>query len=172
MGVDAGHAEHRGAVPADRGDGRLDLGAFVVGELVEIAGDPRDQPPDPGDLLLRWHGFGFGPLVDIGGGGSEDSFAAAQQVIEIGLQVGQVGDGAEVVAAGAAESVGQAFPPALTLEGSAQTPKGTATWPTLRRACSESSSAWAWRQMRLPCRSNCIVVTRSTASRRRCWPTL
>jgi hypothetical protein len=88
------------------------------------------------------------------------------------LQVGQEGDiGAEVVAAGAAESVGQAFPPALTLEGSAQTPKGTATWPTLRRACSESSSAWAWRQMRLPCRSNWRAETLSTASRRRFSPT-
>jgi hypothetical protein len=49
---------------------------------------------------------------------------------------------------------GQAWPPAATLEGSAQTPNGTATSPIARRACSESSSAWAWRQIRLPCRSN------------------
>jgi hypothetical protein len=60
----------------------------------------------------------FWPLVDIGGGGSEDSFAAAQQVIEIGLQVGQVGDiGAEVVAAGAAESVGAGVPAGFDVGG-------------------------------------------------------
>ena len=38
---------------------------------------------------------------------------------------------------------GQAWPPAVTLDGSAQTPNGTATSPIARRACSESSSAWA-----------------------------
>ena len=42
------------------------------------------------------------PLVDVAGG--EQPFPVAQQVIEVGVQVGQVGDvGAEVVAAGAAE---------------------------------------------------------------------
>lgn len=43
---------------------------------------------------------------------------------------------------------GQAPPPAVTLDGSAQVPKGTATWPTARRAHSEPSSCWAVRQMR------------------------
>ena len=47
-------------------------------------------------------GLGAGPVVDAGGGG--EPFAGAEQVIEVGGQVGQVGDvGAEVVAAGAAE---------------------------------------------------------------------
>ncbi|HEX9353744.1 MAG TPA: hypothetical protein VF933_08005 [Streptosporangiaceae bacterium] len=41
-------------------------------------------------------------MVEFGGG--EQAFPAAEQVVEVGLQVGQVGDvGAEVVAAGAAE---------------------------------------------------------------------
>ena len=40
--------------------------------------------------------------IEVGGG--EQAFAGAQQVVEVGVQVGQVGDvGAEVVAAGAAE---------------------------------------------------------------------
>ena len=41
-------------------------------------------------------------MIEIGGG--EQAFAGAQQVVEVGVQVGQVGDvGAEVVAASAAE---------------------------------------------------------------------
>ena len=64
-----------------------------------------DQPADAGDLLLRGHGLGACPVVEVGGG--EQPFAVAQQVVEVGVQVGQVGDvGAEVVAAGAAEPVG------------------------------------------------------------------
>ena len=48
-------------------------------------------------------GVGARPLVDAVDGGGEP-FPGAQQVIEVGGQVGQVGDvGAEVVAAGAAE---------------------------------------------------------------------
>ena len=48
------------------------------------------------------HGLGACPVVEIGGG--EQAFPVAQQVVEVGVQVGQVGDvGAEVVAAGAAE---------------------------------------------------------------------
>src|SRR5579875_1496204 len=141
------------------------------GELAEIAGDLVDQAPDPGDLFVRWQGFGPGPVVQAGGG--QGAFPVAQQVIEVGAQVREVGDvGAEVVAAGAPEPVGQAWPPALTLEGSAQIPNGTATSPTRRRTCSESSRAWAVRQVRLPWRSNCIAATRSTASRRRASPTV
>ena len=92
-----------GAVTADHGDGLVDLGAFGVVELGDVALDPGDQPPDPGDLLLGGGGVGAGPLVDAVDGGGQP-FPGAQQVIEVGLQVGQVRDvGAEVVAAGAAE---------------------------------------------------------------------
>ena len=64
-----------------------------------------------------------------------------------------------------------AFLVVATLLGSVHMPYGTATCPTERRMCSESSRVLAVRQMRLPCRSNCITATRSTASRRRCSPT-
>jgi hypothetical protein len=92
-------------VAAQEGDGLVDVGALAVGELVAVGLDVGDQPPDPGDLLFRGHRLGAGPVVEIGCG--EESFAASEQVVEVGAQVGQVGDvGAEVVAAGAAEPVG------------------------------------------------------------------
>src|SRR5439155_4099127 len=73
------------------------------GGLGDVAVDPADEPPDPGDLLLGGGGVGAGPLIDAVDGGGEP-FPGAQQVIEVGGQVGEVGDvGAEVVAAGAAE---------------------------------------------------------------------
>ena len=92
-----------GAVTAHHRDGVVDSGALGLVELGRIAFDPVDQPPDPGDLLVGGGGVGAGPLVDpIEGGGQP--FAGAQQVIEVGGQLGQVRDvGAEVVAAGAAE---------------------------------------------------------------------
>ena len=92
-----------GAVTADDGDGVVDAGALGVVELGDVAFDAVDQPPDPGDLLLGGGGVGAGPVVDPVDGGGQP-FAGAQQVVEVGLQVGQVGDvGAEVVAARAAE---------------------------------------------------------------------
>ena len=85
------------------GDGVVDLGAFGRVESGDVAGDAVDQPPDPGDLLGGGGGVGAGPLVDPVEGGGEP-FAGAQQVVEVGGQLGQVRDvGAEVVAAGAAE---------------------------------------------------------------------
>ena len=72
-------------------------------ESGDVTVDAVDQPSDPGDLLGGGGGVGAGPLVDPVDGGGEP-FAGAQQVVEVGGQVGQVGDvGAEVVAAGAAE---------------------------------------------------------------------
>ena len=100
----------------------------VGGEVVEIGGDSGDEPADPGDLLGRGRGLGSCPVVDIGAG--QELFPVAEQVVEVGVQVGEVGDvGAEVVAAGAAEPVGQACPPAFTLDGSVQIPNGTAPRP-------------------------------------------
>ena len=91
------------AVLADDGDGLV--------ELVSRSGRSSSSRP----WLIRsirrrirvisslgWHRVGACPLVEFGGG--EQAFAGAQQVVEVGVQVGQVGDvGAEVVAAGAAE---------------------------------------------------------------------
>jgi hypothetical protein len=55
---------------------------------------------------------------------------------------------------------GQAPPSAWTLDGSVQTPYGTAIWPTRSRARSLSSSAVTWRQSRLPAPSNWWSATR------------
>jgi hypothetical protein len=73
--ADAGHAQHRGAVPPDGGDGLVDICTFLGGELTNLTGDPGDQPSDPGDVLGRWQGLGPGPFLDVGGG--EDPFPVA-----------------------------------------------------------------------------------------------
>jgi hypothetical protein len=52
--------------------------------------DPGDEPPDPGDFLLGRRGGGAGPVIDAGHGGQ--SLSGAEQVVEVGGQVGQVGD--------------------------------------------------------------------------------
>ena len=68
------------------------LGAVVrVAEPGDVAFDAADELPDAGDLLLGGGGVGAGPLVDAADGGGEP-FAGAQQVIEVGGQVGEVGD--------------------------------------------------------------------------------
>ena len=88
---------------ADDGDCLVDAARAAVGQLRDVAFDPADEAPDPGDLLLGGGGVGAGPLVDAVDGGGE-AFPGAEQVVEVGGQVGEVGDvGAEVVAAGAAE---------------------------------------------------------------------
>src|SRR5260370_181016 len=82
---------------------RVQGGGTVLGwEVGEEGGDAGEERPDAGDLLLGWHRLGAGPLLDVGGG--EEPLAVAQQVVQVGLQVGEVGHvGAEVVAARAAE---------------------------------------------------------------------
>ena len=105
-GWGGGHAEVHRAVLADHGDGFVDMGALGGGQAGEVAVDPVDEPADAGDLLLGWGGVGACPLVGAVDGGGE-TFAGAQQVVEVGGQVGEVGDvGAEVVAARAAEPDG------------------------------------------------------------------
>ena len=88
------------------GDGVVDLGSFGLVESGDVTGDAVDQPPDESDLLRGGCGVGAGPFVDPFHGGGQP-FAGAQQVVEVGGQLGQVRDvGAEVVAAGAAEPDG------------------------------------------------------------------
>ncbi len=74
---------------ADHGRGLVDLVTFGGGQLAEAGFDPGDELPDAGDLLFRWQSVGSCPVVQLGGG--EQAFLAAEQVIEVGLQVGQVG---------------------------------------------------------------------------------
>ena len=82
---------------ADDGDRLVDLGALGVAEPVDVALDPADELPDPGIsssagvASARAHSS----TPSMAGG---QPFAGAQQVIEVGGQVGEVGDvGAEVV---------------------------------------------------------------------------
>jgi hypothetical protein len=87
-------------VPADDGDGLVDAGAVVRAQAGDVAFDAADELPDDGDLLIGGCRLVACPCVDAGGGG--EPFAGAEQVIEVGGQVGEVGGvGAEVVAAGA-----------------------------------------------------------------------
>jgi hypothetical protein len=95
-----------GAVTAHHGDGVVDLGSLDFVESGDVALDSVDQPPDPGDFLVGGCGIGAGPLIDTVEGGGE-AFAGAQQIIEVGLQVGQKRNVCpEVIAAGAAEPDG------------------------------------------------------------------
>ena len=73
-------------------------------QLGEVAFDPGDQLPDAGDLFVGGGGVSAGPVINAVDGGGEP-FPGAQQVIEVGGQVREVGDvGAEVVTARAAET--------------------------------------------------------------------
>lgn len=76
--------------------------SLVRGEFLDVIFDLVDELPDLGDLVFGGGGGGARPVLGAGGGG--EPFTGAQQVVEVGGQVGQVGDvGAEVVAAGAPE---------------------------------------------------------------------
>jgi hypothetical protein len=89
--------EHRG--------GLGDLGSFVEGELIDVFFDAPDEGLDVTDLILGGQRLGAGPVVDVNGG--EDAFAVAEQVVEVCLEVWQVGHvGAEVVAAHAPKPEG------------------------------------------------------------------
>jgi hypothetical protein len=105
----AGHAERDGmgvAVAAHHRDGVLDPGSLGLVELGDIALDPIDQLSDPGDLLLGRSGVGARPLIEAVEGGGQ-VFPGVQQIIEIGLQVGQMRNRCpKMVAAGAAEPDG------------------------------------------------------------------
>ena len=113
--------EGHGAVLADDGDSLVHLGALGAGELVM---SPLIRPMSRriGVISSSAGWRRRGPLVDAVDGGGEP-FPGAQQVIEVGGQVGEVGDvGAEVVAPAQRNRTGQAPPPACTFDGSVQRP--------------------------------------------------
>ena len=85
--MDAGHAQRdQLAGASDHRDGLFDLGSLIGGEVVEVVLDAMDQVLDSADLLFGRHGFGLGPGVEVGGG--EEAFAVAEQVVQVGGQVG------------------------------------------------------------------------------------
>jgi hypothetical protein len=77
-------------VTADDLDRLLHAGALLGGEVVDPGLDPRDQRTDAADLLLGGHGLSPGPLVELGA--CEQALTVSKQVVEIGLQVREVGD--------------------------------------------------------------------------------
>ena len=114
-GPDGGHAEADGLPGgADRGHGLPDLRPVGVAEVVQVGSDPADQLPE-GDLLVGRGSVGACPGLQVGSG--VQAFPVGQQLLEVALQLGQVGRvAAEVPAAGVHVLVGQAWRPALTLE--------------------------------------------------------
>ena len=85
-----------GTGSANDANGLLDLVALVVGEFIDLRLDAGDQPTDSGDLVIRWHRLCSGPILGCSEGVAQ-SFAAAQRIRQISLQVRQVGDiGGEV----------------------------------------------------------------------------
>jgi len=162
--ADAGHAEvDELAGLADHGDRIVDQGLVVLSELTEVSFYAADQLPQLGDLFLARGELGFGPVLQFGGG--LDPLAVGEQLLQVGLELGQVGRvAAEVPAAQAGELVGAGLPAALTLDGSVQTPNGTAT---RIRACSSASRPRMSRNTRRPWLSNWWPLTRSIAARTR-----
>jgi hypothetical protein len=89
----------------DGGRSVVDLGSFVGRELVEVLLDAVNEVLQPADLRVGGQGLGLGPLLQLDR--CEYPFAVTEQIVEVCLEIGQVGDvGAEVVAADATESVG------------------------------------------------------------------
>src|SRR6266704_2038656 len=162
--ADAGHAEvDELAGLADHGDRIVDQGLVVLSELTEVSFYAADQLPQLGDLFLARGELGFGPVLQFGGG--LDPLAVGEQLLQVGLELGQVGRvAAEVPAAQAGELVGAGLPAALTLDGSVQTPNGTAT---RIRSCSSASRPRMSRNTRRPWLSNWWPLTRSIAARTR-----
>jgi hypothetical protein len=179
--MQTGVAVEEGAVhpccPGDPGDGdgvprgsgrveRLDylLLALGAGELTEAGLNAADQLADELDLGLGRDCFGAGPIVQVTG--NQNAFTVAEEVLQVSPEVGQIGGvGEEVAAVGAAEPERAGVPAGLDVGGLGADPVCAATWPICSRARSSSSRAWAWRQIRLPCRSNCSTATLSTAAR-------
>ncbi len=89
----------------NHGGGVVDLGSLLGGKLAEVLLDTVDEVLQPTDLGMGRHGLGLGPLLQVDRG--EHSLAILEQVVQVCLEIGQVGDvGAEMVADDAPEPVG------------------------------------------------------------------
>jgi hypothetical protein len=114
-GPDAGHAEaDELAGLADDGYRVGDQGLVLLGKIGDVGLDAADQLPQLGDLFLARGELGFGPVLQFGGG--SDSFPVGEQLLQVGLELGQVGRvAAEVPAAQAGELVGACLPACFSL---------------------------------------------------------
>ena len=65
------------------GHGLLDLYSMFWCELVQTGFELRDQPTDPGDLILRGQCLGAGSVVEVLR--REEFLAVAEQIIEVNL---------------------------------------------------------------------------------------
>lgn len=72
------------------GNGLVDLVAVLGAESVEVCLDATDELPNPRDLLVRGHGLVLGPGVCFRHRGQP--FPVAEQVVNVCLEVGQIGD--------------------------------------------------------------------------------
>src|SRR5258708_29080877 len=89
---------------ADHGDRLGDAGLVLLAEVADIGFDAADQPPQLGDLLIAWSQLCSRPLLQASGG--PEAFPVGEQLLQVGLQLGQVGRvAAEVTAAQAGELV-------------------------------------------------------------------
>src|SRR6266542_3555391 len=84
------HAERDGlAGLADHGDGLLDLVTVGVADGGQVVLDTADQRPQLVDLLLGRGQVLAGPVLQVGGGAQ--AFPVGEQLLQVGLQFGQVG---------------------------------------------------------------------------------
>jgi len=168
--VVVGHGDGDGAVAADDLDRVFDGGPFVGVEVVEPGFDAGDQPPDPVDLFVGWCGLLSCPVVELGAG--EEAFAVAEQVVEVGVEVGEVGDvGAEVVTACAAESERAGPAPGSDVRRFGADAVGDGDLAQGPPGVFGVDKGLRFLPDRFPCRSTARAATRSTASRRRGSPT-
>lgn len=163
--ADGRHAEvNCTAGRPDSVDGLRDLAAAGFTELAEVVFGPPDELPESRDLLVRRHGLGPGPVVEVQG--RPDPFPGLQQAVEIAAKLGQIRRiGPEVTAAKAAEPERAGLTVGFDVGGSEHVPNGTAAWPTAIRWCSLSSRARAWPQTRFPPLSSWKAARVSTAAR-------
>jgi hypothetical protein len=88
--ADGGHAEvDELAGLTDHGDRLGDQGLVLFGKPVDVGFDAADQVPQLADFLLAWGELVFGPVLQVGGG--PDSFPVGEQLLQVGLEFGQVG---------------------------------------------------------------------------------
>src|SRR5260370_5776513 len=111
--ADRGHAEaDELAGLADHGDCVGDQGLVLLGKVLDVGLDAADQLPQLGDLFLARGELGFGPVLKVGGG--LDPFPVGEQLLQVGLQLGQVGRvAAEMPAAQAGQLLVACPPPCL-----------------------------------------------------------